>query len=96
VSDAARVPVSGDQVEAVLRRIMNNLVARAEKHGSLSYLSPHHTFGVLAEEYDETLEALRANDDESFAAELDDLAVVAIFGVASLIAQGRLGGGASS
>lgn len=57
-----------------------------QKHRG-SYIGNHETFGILAEEYKELLDALQANNNEEFYAELIDIAVGAILGMASMYAN---------
>ena len=54
-----------------------------QKHRG-SYIGNHETYGILAEEYKELLDSLQANDNEGFYAELIDIAVGAILGMASM------------
>lgn len=59
-----------------------------QKHRG-SYISNHETYGILAEEYKELLDALQKNDNEQFYAELIDIAVGAILGMASMYANNK-------
>ena len=54
-----------------------------QKHRG-SYISNHETYGILAEERNELLDALQANNNQEFYAELMDIAVGAILGMASM------------
>ena len=57
-----------------------------QKHRG-SYIGNHETYGILAEENKELLDALQANDNEWFFRELIDVAVGAILGMASINAN---------
>ena len=57
-----------------------------QKHRG-SYIGSHETYGILAEEFKELLDALQANDNQEFYAELIDIAVGAILGMASMYAN---------
>lgn len=70
-------------VGLVLKKIDSRLI---EKHRG-SYIGNHETYGILAEEYKELLDALQANDNEWFFKELIDVAVGAIIGMASMYAN---------
>ena len=59
-----------------------------QKHRG-SYISNHETYGIMAEEFKELLDALQANDNMGFYAELMDVAVGAIIGMASMYANTR-------
>jgi hypothetical protein len=52
-----------------------------------SYIGNHETYGILAEEFKELLDALQKNDNEEFFCELLDIAVGAILGMASMYAN---------
>ncbi|KKK76773.1 hypothetical protein LCGC14_2860240 [marine sediment metagenome] len=60
-----------------------------QKHRG-SYIGNHETYGILAEEFHkELLDALHADDNETFFCELIDIAVGAILGMASMYANKR-------
>ena len=72
-------------VERAIEMTTINLGVRMAKHGPGAYASPHECFGVLWEEAMKELgDALHANDAEQFVKELSDVAVTAIFGIASI------------
>lgn len=79
-----RVPVTHEQVLSSLDTLANKLQSRLDKHGPLSYIGSHECYGICAEEMDELLEAIRLNDRKRITEELLDVAVAAIFSVASL------------
>ena len=62
-----------------------HLAKKLEKHGRGEFVGLHETLGILTEEYYEVIEAAKSNSREDFISELADVAVVAIFGIASLI-----------
>jgi len=55
---------------------------RKKKNGAL--ISPHETYGIVAEEVYELLMALHQNNDKEFKQELLDIATACLFGYASL------------
>lgn len=82
-----RNEISADEITRavglVIEKIDNRLI---EKHRG-SYIGNHETYGILAEENKELLDALQANDNEWFFRELIDVAVGAILGMASMYAN---------
>ena len=70
-------------VGLVIEKIDNRLI---EKHRG-SDIGNHETYGILADENKELLDALQANDNEWFFKELIDVAVGAILGMASMYAN---------
>lgn len=82
--------VRPDDVRHALARIRAAIARRVEKHGTDAYASRHEALGVLVEEYQEALEAIRADGaPERFLAEVIDLAVVAAWWTASARARDR-------
>jgi hypothetical protein len=69
--------------EVVSVQLPKELNERILKHGNGVFVSPHETYGVLAEEMGELLEAIRANDGGEIRAELYDVAIGAIWGIVS-------------
>ena len=57
---------------------------RLDKHGYGVAISPHEIFGILAEEMDELIDELRANNRVEFLNELVDIAIAAVFGMVSM------------
>ncbi len=74
----------------VLTELRDALDRRLGKHGSGAYAGPHEILGVIDEEYDELRDAVRSNVDADTAAELMDIAVGCVFGIASLRTLGRI------
>lgn len=79
------IPIS--DINKVLEEVLDMIIMRMEQpgHGAGAFASSHEIYGVIAEEFNkELLDALHANDDIQFRKELIDIAVGAIFGIASL------------
>ena len=72
-------------LEVVLANLRGELDRRLKKHGPGIYASECETLGIVAEEYDEFVDAVRANDHTKCRAELFDIAVAALFGVVSSV-----------
>lgn len=82
-----RDQVSDSHLLTVIELFVEQLGKRLEKHGRGKYASAHETLGIVAEEYDELLDAVRKNDPQLVYEELMDIAVGCIFGVASMTAE---------
>lgn len=85
-----RPAVGEREIDLALAAISASLDRRLTKHGPGAYAGQHEILGVIAEEYDELKDAIRANSDADTAAELIDIAVGCVFGVASLLTLGRI------
>ena len=81
--------VDPSSLEAAMTNIMKLAMPRQiEKKGSGAFASMHECLGALTEEMHEFEHAVHDNDETQAARELIDLAVEAIWGVASYIAYG--------
>jgi len=76
--------VLDEDISNALDIIKENLKYRLHKQGPGAFSSPHETYGVLYEEVYELLDAMKNNDSTEFLKELSDIAVAAIFGIASI------------
>lgn len=84
------VPVGEADLAHAFRVIRAALRRRTVKHGQDAYVSPHHALGVLVEEYDEAVEAIRFDaDPHRFDDELVDVAVTCLWALASSRARER-------
>lgn len=63
---------------------MEKMRARLETKGYGSFVSSHEVLGMIAEEYEELLDAVHDNDWDQLDKELLDLAVGATFSLACL------------
>ena len=80
------------QVEKQFRDIALSLVAqkmkvRLEHCGEGTFASQHEILGIITEEYHELVQAVQNNDKDELIEELLDVAVGAVFGIASIIAE---------
>lgn len=66
-----------------IKKVTDKIYARIKETGDGTYAGPHETYGIIAEEFDELRDAMRANDANGFRDELIDLAVACIVGLAS-------------
>ena len=83
-----RIPVPKHIIAGVSKEILRKLGERLKQHGPGSFIGPHEILGIITEEYDELIDAVRDNDYGQVEKELVDIAVGCLFGVASLRAAG--------
>jgi NTP pyrophosphatase (non-canonical NTP hydrolase) len=57
---------------------------RLATKGSGAFVGPHEILGIVAEEYDELLEAVRSDNQGEIYYELLDIAVAAVIGMCSM------------
>ena len=79
-----RTIVSNSTKNAAINEVLEKLAARLKKHGNVHYIYSHQTYGILSEEFDEYLDEVRRNNYTRQQSELINIAVAAIWGLASL------------
>ena len=84
-----RKEIKNDEIVKSISLIKEKIEMRLLQKQRGSYIGNHETYGILAEEFNELLDALQANDNEEFYYELLDIAVGAILGMASMYANKR-------
>jgi hypothetical protein len=85
-----RSTLTDGEIEHSIKMVKDKIEVRLIEKQRGAYIGNHETYGILAEEFNkELLDALRANDNESFYCELIDIAVAAILGMASMYANKR-------
>jgi hypothetical protein len=85
-----RPTVTEKDLDRATMLIVDNLTRRMQKHGCGAYVSRHEAFGVIAEEFQELGEALRADMRAAdFEDEASDIAVACLFALASRSATER-------
>ena len=82
--------VTSRETDDILEVLGPALLKRVHKHGPGAYAGPHETLGILQEEFWELQEAVKRNDAGDVWGELLDIAVGAVFGMASLYVTGHL------
>ena len=84
-----RLQVDDEQVEKAANDFSDKLYEAIEKKGRGVYISAHEILGSLTEEYHEVIEAVHTGwpQFDKLKGELLDVAVVAIWGYASLCAM---------
>ena len=85
-----RIQISREVQHIAFLDVEAKLVERLKKHGLGGYVGAHETLGIVAEEYHELIDAVRSNDPDAVEAELIDVAVGCIFGIASLRENRRI------
>lgn len=72
-------------IKESIDRIVKRIEEKTAKHGGHGYESTHEIYGILAEEFNkELLKEVHDNNIEGFENELIDVAVSAIWGLASM------------
>lgn len=87
-----RAIVETKHIIPALDAIETMLYQRLAKHGPGAFVSDHEALGVLVEEYDELIDAIRANDPAYVRNEWLDVAVVALFALAGMEAKTDIAG----
>jgi hypothetical protein len=77
--------VQGQTIKSLLNLTACGLGIRIKKHSDRAFASNHEGLGVIVEEYDELIEAIRSNDNTKVLNEAIDLAVACLWLVASRI-----------
>jgi hypothetical protein len=77
-----------DDVDAALDVIREKILEKLEEKGPHSLCSIHEILGIVTEEYDELVLAVRSNKHKAVMAECEDIAVGAIFGLMSHRVEG--------
>lgn len=90
----ARVEVQDAEMAAAFAMLGEGLKRRLLKHGKKSFIGNHETLGVIQEEMVELTLAIQSNVDADVLAELLDVGVGALFGIASMMAITRSKAGA--
>lgn len=83
-----RLDVSIENVQKSIEAVWCGLTYRLNQKGRGTLKSSHEIYGILAEELEELLDAIRSHDDkriDSIKKELEDIAVGAVFGIACII-----------
>lgn len=84
------IQVSDKTIKLLLNLTAYELGVRIKKHGDKSYASNHEASGKVTEEYQEFLDAVKSDNNIEFVRESLDLAIGALWGVASRIEKDRI------
>ena len=77
-----KVPI--EFVKDSLNKVFERIEKKTLKHGGHAYASTHEIYGIVAEEFKELMDELHSNDTDEFESELIDVAVGAVWGLASM------------
>ena len=75
-------------ISDALRQVTMKLAERIHEKGPGIFVSSHEILGIVQEEVHEVLHAVQDNDRMAIRAELLDVAVATIFGIASIDSGG--------
>jgi hypothetical protein len=84
-----RTEVQDDELGRAFSLVGEALKRRLSEKGRFSFIGSHEILGDLEEEKYELTKAIHEKKEKEVASELVDVAVGAIFGVASLMANAR-------
>ena len=73
------------EIEEALAIIKHHFYQKLKEKGDGAFASTHEIIGLLDEEFNELRDACHDNNIDDFSEELIDVAIVAIFGYASII-----------
>lgn len=82
-----RSEIKDIEIQKAITLLKEKIEMRLTQKHRGSYIGNHETYGILAEEFNELLDALQGNNNEGFLSELLDIAVGAILGMASMYAN---------
>jgi NTP pyrophosphatase (non-canonical NTP hydrolase) len=77
-----------EDVDRALEVIKIKIIEKLGEKGPHSLASTHEILGVVTEEYDELVAAVRSNNRAAVMSECEDIAVGAIFGIMSQFVEG--------
>lgn len=77
-----RFQISHEAQARAVQRLESALERRLKQKGRGTFASTHEILGIVTEEYDEFVDAVRANDRKMTMKELEDIAVACVFAFA--------------
>ena len=78
-----RKRVFPDKIDVAFDLVKRKLLSRLDRKGLHGYASSHECLGIITEEFEELVVAVRSNKKKAIEGELVDLAVAAIYSIAS-------------
>lgn len=78
-----REKITEQDIRTIADILVRKTLERIQQKGNGAFVNNHEIWGVLDEEVDEFKEAVRENDPADAYAELVDIGVVSVFGLAS-------------
>lgn len=82
-----RRQLTDEMIDATVSFVAQEFARRLRQKGRGALVGPHEGLGIIVEEYDELIDAIRANDRSETVKESADLAVACMFGIASLMTE---------
>lgn len=79
-----RVQIAGEQIEEALEMFETMLFHRLKEKGYGTFASTHEILGIITEEFQELVDAVKNNSVGEVHRELLDLAVGAVFAIACI------------
>lgn len=83
-----RVEINNEIVEDVIEKLSIKFQEKLKEKGTHSLCSTHECLGIINEEHDELIEAVRSNSIEEFEEEMLDIGVCVILSLASQYSGG--------
>jgi len=83
-----RVELSEDIIEDAFEKVILKFQEKLKEKGKMSLCSTHECLGLINEEHNELIEAVRSNSPEEFEEEMTDVGVCVILSLASKYAGG--------
>jgi len=80
---SARKQLSPEIIIKCLELVRLKIQERLKEKGNMSFIGPHETYGIIAEEVNKLLDAIHCNSSIQVFAELLDIAVAAVLGMVS-------------
>jgi len=82
-----RKEVNWKSIDSAIEDVRDMIMQRIGEKGDGTFASRHEIFGIVSEEYHELVDALTENNNSYYSAELIDVAVACIFGLACVKAR---------
>ncbi len=83
-----RQQISKEAQKWAMERVRLAMERRLKEKGEGTFASSHEVLGIIAEEYDELIDAVRANDMTKVDKELEDIAVACVFAMSCIEEEG--------
>ena len=83
-----RIELSDEIIDKAIDTIKDKFKEKLAQKGRHSLCSTHECLGIINEEHDELIEAVRSNRPESFEEEMTDIGVCVILSLASMYGGG--------
>lgn len=85
VATTKRADVPKEMRDMAIALVAQRMEQKMKQYGERTFISSHEIYGIMAEEMAEYLDAVRNGNQHAIKDELIDIAVAAVFGLASAI-----------